>query len=120
METKLFEVRDRITFIPVICIKIDPANEAERYLISSAGYGVSPEQQRRFGVLMARLRELNFVDHPFSHPGHPTVRTMPVAHRYIIDHWGELETGAVIDVEFISGETAEPKTSQRTADLGKC
>ena len=117
METKLFEIRDRMTFIPVICIKIDPANEQERYLLSSSGYGVSPEAQRKYGVLMARLQELKFEAHPMTHPGAPNVRTMPEAHKYVSKHWEELNTGDVIDVEYITGEVTEPKVSQRLEKL---
>ena len=40
-------------------------------------------------------------------------RTYQVAHQYIIDHFDELESGAVVDVEFILKETTEPKKSER-------
>ena len=112
MEIKLFEVRDRMTFIPVVCIKIDPANDEERYLWAAAGYGVTAEDQKKYGLLMARALELKFVDHPHAHPGWPTVRTLPVAHSYIQQNWAELQSGEVIDVEFIKGETSEKKISQ--------
>lgn len=39
-------------------------------------------------------------------------RTFATAHHYIIEHWDNLEYGAVIDVEFILGETDEPKKSE--------
>ena len=38
---------------------------------------------------------------------------MKEAHAYIAGHFEELESGAVIDVEFILGETAEAKKSER-------
>lgn len=112
METKLFEVRDRKTFIPVICIKLNPCNYEERYLIAMSGYGLQPKKQAEY-ILMARLNELKFEDHPFGHSGYPVVRTMGTAHAHVIKHWDELKTGDVIDVEFIMGETTEPKISQR-------
>ena len=40
-------------------------------------------------------------------------RTRPHAHAYIEQHWHELRDGDVIDIEFILGETAEPKLSER-------
>lgn len=40
-------------------------------------------------------------------------RTMHVAHEYLKEHFDDLESGAVIDVEFILGETETPKRSER-------
>lgn len=40
------------------------------------------------------------------------------AHLYVRDHWAELRDGDVVDVQFILGETAAPKKSEReTAPL---
>ena len=39
-------------------------------------------------------------------------RTMQVAHDYIEKNWGDLVDGAVVDVQFILGETAAPKVSE--------
>jgi hypothetical protein len=41
------------------------------------------------------------------------VRTFRAAHLYVEEHFDEIEDGAVVDVEFILGETAEPKVSER-------
>jgi len=40
-------------------------------------------------------------------------RTMLEAHRHVAAHWNELQSGDVVDVEFILGETAAPKVSER-------
>lgn len=112
METKLFEIRDRMTFIPVICIKLVGTDADEKYLLAAAGYDPR-EEVRKWYILMAKLDQLNFVDHPNCHPGWPVVRTLPAAHHYIIKHWEELRSGEVIDVEYISGESTKPKPSQR-------
>jgi hypothetical protein len=40
-------------------------------------------------------------------------RTYFLAHRYIERHFDELEEGAVVDVEFVSGETKTCKVSDR-------
>jgi len=37
------------------------------------------------------------------------------AHKYIKEHWDELRSGSVVDVEFILGESKEPKASERTS-----
>lgn len=111
METKLFEIRDRMTFIPVICIKCDPTNEAERYLLAMAGYGLQVEEIRE-NILYAKLAEGAMLSgDPHEHWKQP--RTHTAAHQYIIQSWEELKTGDVVDIEFILQETTEPKKSQR-------
>lgn len=115
MQVKLFEIRDRMTFIPVVCVRFDWAEEtdafpdaqrpypAERYLIRRCGYGPRPE------IIMTKLAggEVAHYD-PHAWGG----RTLNNAHLHISDHWNELESGQVIDVEFILGETTQPKQSE--------
>ena len=40
-------------------------------------------------------------------------RTMQVAHLYIEEHFAKLNSGDVVDVEFIMGLTKQPKISER-------
>lgn len=40
-------------------------------------------------------------------------RTLRVVHGHIIQHWDELKSGDVIDVEFLLGERPEPKVSEQ-------
>lgn len=115
MTTKLFELRDRGTFLPVICIKLDPSKEEERYLLAMTGYGLQPKTQGEY-ILMGRLRDGNLKCCPEEQDGYPGVRTLWVAHQHIQKHFDELTTGDVIDVEFILGETTEAKKSQRIED----
>jgi len=112
METKLFEVRDRMTFIPVIAIKLSSSSEAERYLLAMAGYGLqSIEQEKHILVGKAQTGELHYAYQ--HHPGYPGVRTMGIAHQHILKHYEEMNSGDVLDVEFILGEVEQPKISQR-------
>ena len=108
METKTFEILDRMTFIPALAIRLEPGNEADRYLLARAGYGLIPEEQREYIVLM-RLATCEAQHDPEVWGG----RTMPTAHRFIRDNWVVLESGVVIDVEFILGETPAPKRSEQ-------
>jgi hypothetical protein len=39
--------------------------------------------------------------------------TMQAAHYWIQGHWEEIQSGAVVDVEFIRGITTAPKQSER-------
>lgn len=110
---KLFEIRDRGTFIPVAAFKFDPQSEAERHLLACAGYGQVPLQQREY-VLLCQIDGGGgrVCSDPFDWPGE--ARTLPAAHAYIQEHWDALQSGEVVDVEFILGETTHPKPPQRS------
>ena len=113
MKAKTLELRDEGTCIPVLCVDMNPVNEAQRYLLRRCGY---PCDGQPNNILMTRLvadggKAWN---DPYAWGG----RTMPVAHKHIIEHWDELQDGDVVDVSFILGETTKPKLSERfTADL---
>jgi len=115
MITKTIEVRDRATFIPMLAIRLDPGNEADRYLLSRAGYGADPEDQCSY-VLLARINggDGEFKCDPYD--WETSARTIPEAHKWLIAHFDEIESGAVVDVEFILGETAQPKVSEALTD----
>lgn len=111
MICKTFELRDRATFVPVIAIKLQPTNEADRYLLARSGYGKTKEEQAEY-VLMAGLDGGlgNMVCDP-HHWGDNHTRY--VCHTYIIDNFDGLESGDVIDAEFIAGLSVKPKISER-------
>lgn len=109
IHTKLFEIRDKATFIPAIGMRLCSTharnNAQENYLLRRAGYGDEPL------VLLAKLDGGDAYYDVYNWDN----RTMQVAHDYITTHWDELESGAVIDVEFILGETTRPKASEAIA-----
>lgn len=111
-DVKMFEVRDEGTTMVVIALKPNPGHEAERWGWARSGYGLEIADQRPY-VLLAPLHagEGMLVCDPFKHPGSP--RTLPTAHRYIIEHWDYLVSGDVVDVQFILRETTECKVSER-------
>ncbi len=105
MEVKMLEIRDRGTFVPALAVHLSSEEPRERYLLERAGfYGMSDM------VLVTKLEEgtSSFDPHQWQVRG----RTMPRAHLYIQDHWGELKSGDVVDVEYILGETSQPKKSE--------
>ncbi len=112
IEAKTFEIRDSSTFIPVVAVLLDAkagvTNMSDRYLLGRAGLG-------RVGSYTVFILQLNHdVGTMDLHkwPGAPHVRTMPVAHQYIEDNWHKLDSGQVIDVEYIQGERSAPKLSE--------
>ena len=108
MTAKIFELRDKMTFKPVLAVKLNPANEQERYLLARVGYGRLAEHQSIFVVLMGLTGD--GVWNSDSH--HWGDRTMGAAHVHINQHFDELDHGAVIDVEYLLQETSEPKRSE--------
>lgn len=106
MTTKTFEIRDSATFIPALAIRLDPSCEEDRYLLARAGF--VPDRKH---IVLCHLAK----DQSHWSPGawEGGTRTMPTAHKYIIDHFDDLKSGQVIDVQVILGETKEPKKSER-------
>jgi hypothetical protein len=107
MEVKMLEIRDSATFIPVLCIRPVPDNEAQRYLLRRDGYSGS-ETERCIIVVKAQCRGCSYDPYDW-----PDSRTMQNAHYYIEHNWSELRDGDVVDVEFILGERTEKKRSER-------
>lgn len=119
MIVKLLELRDRATFIPLLCIDMSDecfpfpsARSQEReYLLRRCGYAL--DGAPIIGITHAAGGEPFRVD-PFDWRD----RTYQVAHQYIVAHWAGLKDGDVIDVEFILGEAPIKKRSERvTAPL---
>lgn len=108
-ETKIFEIRDRATFIPTMAIRVVIENDAsdEDYLACRAGWGVGNP-----GIYLTHMSTCQCSYDPFGWPG--GVRTMSVAHQFIETNWDKLKSGAVIDVEFILKEVEQPKQSERS------
>ena len=106
MVTKIFEIRDIATYIPVMATKMVSDNKAEEYHLVRSGYG-----KKQVLVMIVRLAESWCSYSPYDWD--IKARTMIVAHKFIKEHFDELETGDVIDVEYILGETETKKLSER-------
>ena len=110
MITKLFEIRDRLTFVPALAIQLDSPTEAERYLLSRAGFGNKDVGLWNYIVLWPMHLDFHVAT---TDPGYWDDRTYQTAHYHIMENWDSLKSGDVIDVEFILGGTTEPKKSER-------
>ena len=108
MQVKCLEIRDRGTFIPVICIRPVAENGSQRYLLRRDGYRAD-DTERCIIMIDAQCRGVAY--DCYDWPGGS--RTKQVAHNYITEHWYELFDGDVIDVEYILGETNIRKFSER-------
>lgn len=111
METKLFELRDVGTFIPLLCIK---PQAGEDFLTSPLSF--TAKMAWRYGYRDARAVIVTHMGEPrrgcHVDPYDWNDRTFKSAHLYIEEHWDELKSGALIDVRVILGETTEPCESE--------
>ena len=109
MIAKTFEIRDAATFIPVLAVKLEPVTEQDRYLLARAGFGLTREDQAAY-VHLIRMDGGSGAAHcdPYDWGN----RTMTTAHDYIAKHFNSIESGAVIDVEYIIGLTDRPKRTE--------
>lgn len=106
MQTKLLEIRDRATMIIALAIDMQHDNEVQAWALKRYGYPCDGRPNIMITHATGQRRASN---DPFFWDD----RTWTEAHHYIIEHWPELKDGDVIDVEFILGETAAPKISER-------
>jgi hypothetical protein len=108
MEIKCLEIRDRATFIPVICLRPVAENEGQRYLLHRDGYRADDTEQCII-MIDAQCRGVAYDCYDWPRNS----RTKHHAHHFIAEHWHELSDGDVVDVEYILGETVSPKQSER-------
>jgi hypothetical protein len=109
MKAKMLEIRDEGTFIAMLCVDMNPDNNAQRYLLRRYGYPC--DGRPNIAITNGSASGLPCWNDPYAWGG----RTYPVAHKYIIEHWADLQDGDVIDVQFILGETKKPKVSERVS-----
>jgi hypothetical protein len=106
MEVKILEVRDYMTFIPVIAIKMESSNEEQRYLMARCGYW---EHDSRC-ILLVKIWTQEAHTDPYAWLD---ARTMRISHEFITNYFDGMKDGDVVDVQFILGETNEKKKSER-------
>lgn len=107
MKSKLFEIRDDGTFIPVMATRIKAKTISEQFLLSRAGY-----QDSEARISLWRMDGSGSGKATSDICDWQGSRTMKTAHHYIQRYWRMLKTGDVIDVEFILGETSTKKISE--------
>ena len=108
MKTKILEIRDRCTTIPILAFKLckhDDMTVKEYIMLNHCGH---PEES--FQVFVLRLCDLQGFLSPFDWSR--TSRTMRAAHDYIQKNWDQINGGDLIDVEFILGEKETKKESE--------
>ena len=107
MQTKIFEIRDRGTFIPIIAIRPVGSDYNQQYLLNQAGFGADTDCVLLVDPMGRRKAEYDLYNWPADD------RTFRTAHHYLDEHFDELKDGDVIDIEYILKETTKKKRSQR-------
>ncbi len=107
METKILEVRDNCTTMPILAVRLIPGNGKDLALLSRTGYGQSVEEQSKF-VITVPLECPSHSTYAPSQEGSPWESEV---HRDIIEHWDELEDGDVVDPAFYRGDRPSPLPS---------
>lgn len=117
MRTKILEVRDAGTFLPVVAVQMFPedgfGNEKysrQRYLLRRVGYPCGDRYEAQV-VLFRANGDGEALSDPYQWPS----RMMQVAHIHILEKFADLRDGDVVDVEFLLGLRPAPKVSEREA-----
>src|SRR6185437_3679480 len=113
MQTKFIEIRDSGTCIAALALRMvaeDNGTSAmtESRFMRRAGFG-----QEFPSVILMRLEDQKATCDLYSwHSLGMGLRTMQNAHNWINEHWDEIESGQVVDVQYILNETTMPKTAE--------
>jgi len=117
IETKILELRDHGTFIPIIALRVrnERSGSQEDWLLGKCGWG---PQQEGFYLFSAADDGRHFAiscgDPEYLHmQSFPADRTFTTTFTYVSSHWDEFETGDVVDVRVILGEAQQPVTTDR-------
>lgn len=104
METKILEIRDRATCIPIMAARPSVAvcrTAREFAIVSRAGF------KHAGPVIVCKLSSGDCQLAPEAWGD----RTMSTAHLFIRNHWEEIESGETVDVPLILGESDKPMGS---------
>ena len=108
--TKFFEIRDRGTCLPVMAIRLDSetCSDKERWLLSQAGFGKTQESHREY-IMLCDIASRK--PHALYDPFNWKESFMVDVHLHLQDHFDDYQSGAVLDVSVIRGESDTPRPS---------
>lgn len=105
MKSKMLEIRDSCTTIPVIAIKTIPENDDERRFYDRAGFGDC-------SVVLINMAGGAKCESDCFNWRKDGTRTMFHAHQFIVANFDDIPNMSVIDIEFILNESEAPKKSE--------
>lgn len=98
IESKIFEIRDKGTYIPILAVLMESNDPAENYHL------------KRFSWSHIYVFKIANGEPVFKWEWEG--RRISVIYPHITKHWYELQSGSVIDIQVLLGETTEPATSE--------
>ncbi len=101
IEVKRVEIRDSATLIPALALRVSGIDDP---ILHRAGF------EHPVVILIHLVEPIECSWDPYNW-SYKSGRTMRAAHVWIESHWDKFKDGAVVDVEFILGETKKPKES---------
>ena len=108
MQTKMIEIRDRGTTIAALALEMRPTDSHEARFMRHCGFPADGSS-----VILMSLYDQKATNDPYEWAAlGKGIRTFQIAHDYILNHWGEIQHGQVIDVEHVLGEKVAPKTAE--------
>lgn len=116
-EVKFLEIRDKAPdgkdiAIYAMAVKLPTTQDMQvRFILSRAGFGDQADEQGWYILLMDVFAGRGtFSSDEFRHEG-ATARTINTAHAYLYDHWADVTSGQVIDVQYLIGKRKAPVES---------
>ena len=107
MKSKIFEIRDGSFYIPVLATATNMENCD--YLVEAYHWKYANYKQYSPLVIVTQINS-NPLKSAYS-PDEWTSKTMQIAHEYIEENFNDLKSGAVIDIQYILGETNTKRKS---------
>lgn len=105
METKFIEIRDIGTRIAALAMRMLAQDETEFRFMRHSGFS-----QEYPSVILMGMDDQKATCDPYNWCSLGMgMRTRQNAHIWICGHWDEIESGQVVDVQVILGETVRPK-----------
>lgn len=104
--SKFIAVMDRGTRIPLIAFKMSPDGLKEHVMFCTHGFGVLPHEYTFF-------YDVNSGKCSYDPYKIGDAYTLTPACKYIHDHWNEIESGSLVDAQYLRGETSEPRDWER-------
>lgn len=114
MTSIVLEIRDRATLIPVIAInlfhhkdELELQNYGETYAEEAMALHAGFSPTSLCSTIIVRLDPVAALADVYNEPN----LRLRKGYRYIQEHFTELTSGDVVDIEYISNETSSPKPS---------
>lgn len=108
MFMKMIEIRDSMTCIPTVAIKMLACDPVEQKFLWRCGYPKDGSS-----ITLMRLSDQKATNDPYGwHALGTGLRTMQVAHDYILKYYDTLRNGQVVDVRTILGEAEHAATPE--------